>query len=112
MARDPADDPKWQERERQLRNELRDVPSDVRERVLEDMLRDEIALEQGSDPAVAEAVALVRRHGLRRARKVATDPDLRELMGRTGLDVDRADRVARALEEYRAGLPWWRRLLS
>ena len=52
------------------------------------------------------------RAELGRARKIATDEAYLRAVDSYGTDMQRKRRVATYLEEWRALLPWWKRVLS
>jgi len=78
---------------------------------IQSLFREEMAADVGADPAAMEAVALVRQHGLRRARQIYCDPVTSAYLGSVG-DPERTARIAHYLDQMRAELPWWRRLLT
>jgi hypothetical protein len=90
-------------------------PEEVKEHVMEGLLRDEAARLTGADPAVMEAMGLIREHGVRRARKLYRDRSYRHILDATAPveTVERNARVAAYLEEaYEEQVPRWRRLLG
>jgi hypothetical protein len=87
-------------------------PSRIRETVIMRMLRDEATAETGTDPALVEALDLVRQHGFRGARRLAGDGTLLAWKEGAGLDMERERRVAAYLYEWHAALPWWKRILA
>lgn len=82
----------------------------IRETVIMRMLRDEATAEAGTDPALVEALDLVRQHGFRRARKVAGEGTLLAWKEGAGMNMRRERRVAAYLHEWHAALPWWKRI--
>jgi hypothetical protein len=85
-------------------------PRRIRETVIMRMLRDEATAETGTDPALVEALDLVRRHGFRDARRLAGEATLLAWKEEAGLNMDRERRVAAYLHEWHAALPWWKRM--
>lgn len=87
-------------------------PPRVRETVIMRMLRDEATAEAGTDPALVEALDLVREHGFGGARRLASEATLLSWKEEAGLNMERERRVAAYLHEWHAALPWWTRIVS
>src|SRR4051812_21062962 len=97
-------------RESELREEYTRpglISADKTEALIDWLLREEVAEKIGADPAALQAVQLVRRHGLRNARRGMDSPFLRSQM--TKEQAEEHARVVGYLEEMRATLPWWKR---
>jgi hypothetical protein len=85
------------------------------EEIKQEMLRDEASRLDGVDPAIMEAMNLIRKHGVKRARKLYRDGSFRHLIDATAEPetVARNARVAALLEEaYEAQVPRWQRRLG
>jgi hypothetical protein len=87
-------------------------PPRMRETVIMRMLRDEATAEAGADPALAEALDLVRKHGLREARRLAGEGELLAWKEDAGMDMKRERRVAAYLHQWYTALPWWKRIFA
>jgi len=106
---------RWSRREAELREYWAsfDVGDpQAKEMFIQNLLMDEIAAESGADPAVMKAEALVRQHGLRRARRAVGGGSAYLHFMATHHDDDESVRVADYLDEMWAALPWWKRLLA
>jgi hypothetical protein len=90
-------------------------PEEIKQQMMEEMLRDEASRLDGVDPAIMEAMNLIRKHGVKRARKLYRDGSFRHLIDATAEPetVARNARVAALLEEaYEAQMPRWQRRLG
>jgi hypothetical protein len=84
----------------------------IREAVIMRMLRDEATAEAGADPALAEALDLVRKHGFREARRLAGEGGILAWKEDAGMNMKRERRVAAYLHEWYTTLPWWKRIFA
>jgi hypothetical protein len=107
---------KWEARERELRQQATGSgrPHELVEVFVETMLRKEIAVETGTDEAAIRAEGLIRKYGLRQAQKLVRDPayqrSIESVGGGDAIEENR--RIGQYLAAYRAGWPWWRRILA
>lgn len=106
----------FERREVELRQEMLRIgfPRESIDVFVEGQLQREMAEASGVEVEAIEAMTMVRKHGLRRARKVLTDVDYLGVIEKSGGEdsLERNRRILRCLDEYRAQLPWWRRLLG
>jgi hypothetical protein len=108
------DDPSIEARYAELQQKFAGIGDPkLRQDVIEDALRDELAREGDLDPALLEAVSMIHEHGFRGARKLVNNFAYRSMISQyPGDSLERNDRIAAYLDEWRSEFPWWKRLLT
>jgi len=103
-------------REAELREEFTGFDPASTEALVADALRDEVAEKTGADPAALEAVQMVRQYGTRRSLRLLGGGDVAMAQLRHKFEDEEGSqhraRVIGYIEQMRAELPWWRRILS